>query len=285
VRKTLQTQYGIKDPANAPLMTLIDVWKKEGVDDMISKAIKAGDNNKARVLQDMRNGLIDVVDKHNPAYATARDAWAGPSRYLAAIEEGRNILGTKVSADELAAALKAMPASEQEGFRIGAVSSIVAKMGNDPAKNADLTKYLRSPENRAKIAALMPDDAARAEFEKRLSFEIGSSELTSRALGNSSTARRLAEQKDAENIMGDLVLGAIGQTGFWTSVRNVTGATVGKVRDTYRSRSDRILADLLTNPNAMPSLQTALSRASKQSGVPPVYGAAIAGENALLQGR
>jgi PHD/YefM family antitoxin component YafN of YafNO toxin-antitoxin module len=158
-------------------------------------------------------------------------------------------------------------------------------MGNDPAKMADLTKYLRSPENRAKIAALMPDDAARAEFEKRLSFEIGSSELTNRALGNSATARRLAERKDAENIMGDLVLGAIGQTGFWSMVSRATGAVAGKTRDTFRSRSDRLLADLLTNPQAMPGLQSALSRVSKQSGIPPVYGAAIAGENALIQGR
>lgn len=281
LKKTLQTEYGIDDIANAPLMVLADAWKK-GADDLISDAIKSGGNNKARVLQGMRDDLVGVLDKHNQAYAKARDAWAGPSRYLQAIEEGRNILSTKVSADELAAALKAMPASEREGFKIGAISSIVGKMGNDPAKMADLTKYLRSPENQAKIAALMPDDAARAEFQKRLQFEIGSSELTSRALGNSATARRLAEQKDAENLMGDLILGAIGQTPPMGLIQRMVGGVSAKVRDTFRSRSDAVLADLLTNPNAMPGMQKALSRVTKTSGVPPVYGAAIAGENALL---
>jgi hypothetical protein len=81
-------------------------------------------------------------------------------------------------------------------------------MGNDPAKLGDMTKYLRSPEMREKIAALMPTPEARAAWAKRLDFEVGSSELTGRALGNSATARRLAEQGDAGNIVGDLVMDA-----------------------------------------------------------------------------
>ena len=182
-------------------MVVIDAWKN-AADDMVGKAVQSGAGNQSRVLRGMRDRLIKVVDEHNHAYADARGAWSGPSRYLDAITEGRNIFSTKVSSEELAAGLGAMTPADREGYVVGAISSIIGKMGNDPAKLADMTKYLRSPEMRAKIAALMPNEQARQQWAKRLDFEVSSSELTGRALGNSATARRLAERSDLEGISG-----------------------------------------------------------------------------------
>jgi hypothetical protein len=48
------------------------------------------------------------------------------------------------------------------------VSAIRGKMGSDPARMADMTKYLRSPELRAKIASIMPTDEARRAWTQRL---------------------------------------------------------------------------------------------------------------------
>src|SRR6185503_1546269 len=166
-------------------------YTKRIIDDQIGEAVRAGKDQKARTLtrlvQVMRNELDTVV----PEYAAAREAWAGPSAFLNAIDEGRKILAKTASADEMGAAFRALSPSEQEGFRIGAVSRIIATLGNDPARLPDLTKYLRSPEARAKIAAMMPsEDAARA-WRLRLESEVKSSELVGRSLGNSATARRL----------------------------------------------------------------------------------------------
>jgi hypothetical protein len=265
-RKTLQTEYGISNPADAPLMVQIDVWKKVA-DDFVKDNL--GKNN-ARVVQGMRNQFLEIVDRANPKYAEARNAWAGPSEYLNAIEEGRNILSTKVSGEQLAAGLGGMTEAQREAYRIGAVSAIVSKMGNDPAKMADMTKYLRSPENRAKVAALMPTPEARQKWAGRLDFEISSSELTGRALGNSATARRLAERQDADNIVGDLISDAFAGAAPVSLMRRMIGAVPKAVRDTLRSRSDQVLAELLTDPNSFQGLVKALERVKSQGSPPSV---------------
>jgi hypothetical protein len=272
-RNSLQTEYGIADAQNAPLMQVIDSWKKH-LDGIVGAAVRSGDNNIARVISEMRDRVIGVVDQHNPAYAAARAEWAGASRYLDAIEDGRNILSNKMSAEELSASLAAKSDSEREAFRIGAVAAIRGKMGNDPARLADMTKYLRSPEVRAKIAAIMPTPEAAEAWATGLNFEVKSSELTGRALGNSATARRLAERQDADNIMGDLVMGALAHGPTLGLLKHVLMSLPNRVRDTLRSRSDNLLADVLLQPNA--DVGAALK------GAPPAGGVTAAGIRSTL---
>jgi hypothetical protein len=259
-RRTLQTEYGIANPADAPLMVQIDVWKKVA-DDFIRENIGT---NKARVAQGMRDRVVSVVDEFNPAYLSARNAWAGPSRYMDAIDEGRNILQTRISADELRAGINAMSEVEREAFRIGAVSAIRAKMGSDPARMADMTKYLRAPEVRAKIAAIMPDDAARAAWEQRLRYEVESSALTGRSLGNSATYRRGAERDDADNIVIDLVAdvfkGNTNTASLFDFIFNQARRMGRAARDTLRSRTDQIEADILTQPQSAQALNRLLNQ-------------------------
>lgn len=259
VKRTLQTEYGVNGtPGPEHLMPIIDAWKK-AADDIIESSMRAGDKNKARVLAQMRDRVISVVDEANPAYAKARAEWAGPSRYMDAVERGRAILKPTESAEEFAARFKSLPGAEQEAERIGAVSAIIGRMGNDSAKMGDMTKYLRSPEVRAKIAAIMPDEESAAAWSRRLDFEVGSSELTGRALGNSATARRLAEKQDAENLAGDLVMDAL-KLAPKSFVMRVLGAGPKWLRDTMRSKADALLADVLTNADSAGKLPALLQR-------------------------
>ncbi len=168
--------------------------------------------------------------------------------------------------------------AEREAFRIGAVSAVRGTMGADAAKMADMTKYLRSPEMRAKIGAMMPTPEAAASWAKRLDFEVGSSELTGRALGNSATARRLAEQQDANGLVGDLVLESLAGSPVTSLWRRVIMAAPKAVRDTLRSRSDRMLADVLTDPAAVANLRSFLDRAERSAR--PISGTAISGATA-----
>jgi hypothetical protein len=270
LKKTLQTEYGIKDPSAAHLMPIIDAWKRTA-DDIIRDD---PGSNKSRVLRGMLERVIPLVDNVNPDYAAARNAWAGPSKYLESVENGRAILSKNVSKEEYTARFKTLSAADQEAERIGAVSAIVSRMGGDPAKLADMTKYLRSQEVRGKIAAIMPDQAAADKWAKRLDFEVGTSELTGRSLGNSATARRLAERQDAENLASDLVMDAL--TGSPQSfIRKVLGAGPKWLRDTMRSRADAMLADTLTSPTPKQPLQITVNRA--QAAGRPVKGTTNAG--------
>jgi hypothetical protein len=258
VKNTLQTEYGVTGvPGKEHLMPIIDAWQK-AARDAADSAARAGNNNKARVINDMRNRVLEAVDEANPAYKSARAAWAGPSQYMDAVERGRNIFTEP--AEEFAARFRNLSDAEKEAERIGAVSAVIARMGNDTAKLGDMTKYLRSSEMRGKLSALMPNQEAAAAWARRLDYETRSSEMTGRALGNSATARRLAEKEDAENLAADLVMDVV-KLAPKSFVMKVIGAGPKWLRDTMRSRADALLADVLTNPSAADDLPRILQRA------------------------
>lgn len=270
----LETDYGISDPMQAPLMAVIDVWKK-AVDDLGGSLARTGHNNAARVVGDMRNRVVSVVDQHNPAYKAARDAWAGPTQYLEALEHGRGIL--KQSADDVRQTIAGLSPSEREAYVTGALAGIFKKMGDDGARMPDLTKYLRSPQAREKIAALMPTPEAAQQWAQRLDFEVQLSELTSRSLGNSRTAVRQAEQNASHEIAADLMMNAFMGSPPAHLMRHFITRLPTAVRDTVRSRSDRALADILLNPDAIGSAHLAdtLARAHSQAAPPSALRGAI----------
>lgn len=284
-KRTLQTEYGVQAAENPGkvLMPVIDAWKKQA-DDMVNEAIRSGNNNKARVIGEMRNRVVAAADAANPDYKAARAAWESPSKYLDAVEEGRNILGNKVSAEEMVTRLAGMTDAEKEAFRVGAVSAIQGKMRGDPAKMGDMTKYIRSPEMRDKIAAIMPTPEAAQKWARRLDFEIQSSEMTNRALGNSATARRLAELDDAKNLPLEIAKDAIQGSTFF-GVASKFASRAGKVvRDTVRSKSDSALADILTKPQSIDDLVKFLQQAQKR-GSPlsmMTQGAAVTGAQPIF---
>src|SRR5262249_9389657 len=124
LRRNMQSEFGIQKIDDAPLMVLIDAWKK-AADDSIGAAIRAGNKNTARTISEARDSVLDVVKQKNQAYSQALSAWAGKSKYLEAIEDGKDVLSNKLSAEQLKADFATLGDSEKEGFRIGAVSAVI----------------------------------------------------------------------------------------------------------------------------------------------------------------
>ena len=242
---------------------------KKTLDSKVGTLERAGDYSESRVIKGIRTKLVDMMDTASPTYRQARAAWAGPSQFIEQVENGRSILSRNISAEELTANLGKLSPSELEGFRVGAVSAIVNKMGNDPAKMADVTKYLRSKEMRAKVGAMLPDDAARQRWGEMLDFEVNASSMAGRSLGNSATARRAAEMADADGVGSDLVLSALAGTpvgGLFSQF--ITKAGRG-LRDSLRARSDQAVADALTQPGGLSAVQAKATRAG-QPAPPPL---------------
>jgi hypothetical protein len=129
--KGLEIEYGIDDLLQAPLMRVIDAWRK-AVDDVARSLARSGHKNAARVVGDMRDRVLAVVDQHNPIYKAARDMWAGPTKYIAALERGHDII--KDSADDVRAALAELGASEREAYVTGALAAIFKKLISDPQR-------------------------------------------------------------------------------------------------------------------------------------------------------
>lgn len=249
-----------------PAFPNIQFWDytKRIIDDKVAAAVRAGQGQKVRTLTRLAQQLRGELDNHVPSYREARAAWGGPSEYLQAIEDGRTILAKNVSAEELAANFANMTPAQREAYRVGAVSSIRGAMGNDGAKLGDMTKYLRSPNMREKIAAIMPTPEAAENWGRRLAYEVRSSEMTGKALGNSATARRLAQQEDEANIVGDLVMDALSHGATHGLMRRALLSLPMRVRDSLRSRSDSIMADILTQPQAPDQLRRTMRDIGRQ---------------------
>ena len=98
-----------------------------------------------------------------------------------------------------------------------------------------------------------------------------------RTLGNSRTAVRQAEQDASHEVAADLVMDAFLGSPPAHLLRHFLTRLPTKVRDMVRSRSDRALADVLLNPNAVGSAELAniLSVAGSHAGPPSVLRGAI----------
>ena len=78
--------YGMKAmPDNS--LPVIDAAKKR-FDDLIAAAERQGEGNRARLLTQKRDNLLEVADEAFPEYKIARDAFAGKSPEVDALEEG-----------------------------------------------------------------------------------------------------------------------------------------------------------------------------------------------------
>jgi len=66
-------------------------YAKMSLDDMISSAMRKGDNNSARTLQGTRDQLLGVMDKLSPSYADAMSGYAADSVPVNTMQVGQDI--------------------------------------------------------------------------------------------------------------------------------------------------------------------------------------------------
>lgn len=250
-RKLLESEYGIKNPTVPPQdavavdLRLVDGWKKI-IGDMEKAALRSGNDNRARVLGDVRRRVIDEVKADNPDYARALKEWSGPSQFIDAIDAGRSF--QKMTAEEVQIFMKGAAKSEREGFRIGAVSSMINHMEGDRAKMADFTKFFRGEGMRKKIEAIMPTPEAAKKWADIFEAEQSMTELTAQALSNSATARRMMAKADADegDVFDFLLEASEGVPGLMQMVRGWVGKAAGGVRDSMSERTNARVAEMLT---------------------------------------
>jgi hypothetical protein len=191
-------RFPLSDPRNLSAVPDMRIFKlfKESLDGEVDRLYRDPRANKALAgsAKALRNELRDTLRTVNPTYGQALDAFAGRKAMEEALERGRAILRT--DADEAAQEFAGLGASEQEMFRVGAVSSIVDKLrGKAPTEMADFTNELRKPDVHRRVAMLLPDDATREQFDRLLMAESQQS-ITANTFGNSQTQPRQEVAKE-----------------------------------------------------------------------------------------
>lgn len=175
-------------PNNA--MPVVDSAKRY-IDDMIGKAVRAGQNNKVRLLSERKNDLVKMADDAFPDYASARNAFAGPSQLQDAMTLGRKFITSdaEVTRDILAG----LTDSEREFFRAGAMRALRDKA---LSQGGDAYKSIMKGPLRERVQTVFGDQESFNAFEKLLKNEQTMFNTKSSVLGGSPTARIQAEQSD-----------------------------------------------------------------------------------------
>ncbi len=116
---------------------------KMDLDDMIESAVRAGKNNQARVLIDVRNRVVGGLDDATTItpmgqnagepislYKEARSKFKSDSAVINALEDGQGLFKRSTRPDDILAKFKEMSEAEKDSFRIGARDAIDEVMGN-----------------------------------------------------------------------------------------------------------------------------------------------------------
>lgn len=187
-------------PDNA--MPIVDATKKY-IDRMISSAKRGNNPNNYEVskLVEKTNKLKDVADNAFPVYKRARDAFAGPSELIDALQEGRAFI--KGDAEATKATLAKLSQSEQEFFRIGAARALRDKVLGTSDTADTVKKIFNTPLIREKLQVVFPTSAEFSAFEKMMNTESTLFKTRSDVLSGSRTAPLQAEMADTVSNAAD----------------------------------------------------------------------------------
>jgi len=108
-------------------------YLKLGLDDVVFKSKRTGaaGGNLLFEQKATRKAFLNYLDVYNPAYKKARNAWAGDTQVMDAMESGRGLF--KLKPDELADDVANMTKSELEAFQQGSIQAMIERLDDGVA--------------------------------------------------------------------------------------------------------------------------------------------------------
>lgn len=258
--------YGMADlPDNS--LTVVDAVKKS-LDDQVSAAKRAGNNNAARLLQDKVGRLIDMADEAFPDYGAARQVWADYSGVIDAGDLGRKFMRGDV--DVVADAVRRMSPEEAAQFRVGAAQALRDRIGGLVTR-ADATKKIGDiPALEQKIRVAFGDDDLFRRYIDMLDAERAMFDTYAAVKGGSQTAERMLADADAAVDPGalmqagvDLAHSPLNPVAWWRGAKALSGNAGRRAAMPESVREE--LARALVSRNTEPLNQTMSSQLAAQS--------------------
>lgn len=179
------------------LMTLDYI--KRGLDDVLFTGRQPGSGiGKTEIakLKERRNEFVGVIDEVGPAsYKQARQAFAGPTEVLDAIEQGKKF--ANLDARSLKRQYDSLSPAEQEGFKVGVYDSIRTNINKGADGSDALRKVWGSPEKRDQLQVFLGPETFQ-DLTNQLAREKVIRQTDVRMMGGSPTQRRQLAQREFE---------------------------------------------------------------------------------------
>jgi hypothetical protein len=222
---------------------------KLDLDDMIQRAEGQGAGNRAHYLSRVQ-GLVDqALADASEGYVGARDAFAGASRRIEAVDAGSAASRISRRAQDTIPEFEAMPPGEQVDFRAGYIDPLIARLeGASSSPTTNKARMLQTPKFEAELPAFAAPERG-GQLADRIAREQTMFRTANAALGNSKTADNLADAADMNQfdpaVIGRLVRGdPIGA--ITTGLSKVLGTVTGQPPSVVE-RLSRVLME--TNPD------------------------------------
>jgi hypothetical protein len=214
--------------SGTPNMRLLDAAKK-GLDAMIEakRDTLTGQikwDAHLRTIEGLRVALLNEVDRINPAYKAAREAWAGPAASLGAMIQGSKIMDSHP--EDVKKIFEEMSPAEQQHYKIGAAQAYIdalSKRGVVSSAVRDLTEDETALWARRRLMPIFDNKKKLDDFLSAVQGERDIYGAKQSILGGSATAGRQGE--DVEHGMDDAV----------HAVRGVIDAATGNHRGALAS--------------------------------------------------
>jgi hypothetical protein len=193
-----------KTAANMRTLDLV----KRGLDDVLEESRnevtgKLKLDNFTNAVNETRKRLVAELDRINPKYKEARQAWGGPTQSMEAVRLGRDF--ARGDAEATLGRFRQLSPGDQNLFRLGVARELKGLVEKTRDGHDAVAKIFGSPAQRDRLRALFPDDATFSAFEKAMKDEAAMSRTRRTVAGGSVTGRIAAEQDDA-SALGDAAL-------------------------------------------------------------------------------
>lgn len=217
----------------APNMRVLHMGKM-GLDAMIAderNEITGRLSQRGVALDRVRRSYLQEIDglDQEGVYRNARALWEGPSASMDAIRAGRGIFTS--SPDEIAHEFAAMSPANQEFYRLGVADMIRERLMKTGFSGNDANAIIKNPWMREQLRPIFRSDADFNAFVTGVTNESRMFGTKAEVLGNSATAKRLAEDTSTENAMSGHSMHLAEQVG--------TGSWIGAIKTALRMWRDR----------------------------------------------
>jgi len=295
--KAAQDELGALASDTDPVTAKMPSWQtldyvKRGMDDVVESyrdktTGKLVLDTEGRAINDTLRTFLNRVDNANPAYARARQAYAGPASLRDALQKGNKALAR--SADDLIAETKNLSPSETEMYRMGlrkAITDAVAGKGDFADK---ATALIGTPKKRAALQKIFGGKDGFDRFIATLGDEEAMGQTFKTVATGSPTSERLAfdaatdDTGLAESAMGTAVKGM--RDGPWAAIAD----GLSKIRDAERFGTGKAgdearesIASLLTETD--PAVLDDLIRAAQREKARVRLSGRKAGRRVIVEG-
>lgn len=235
---------------------------KRGLDDVIegqTDALTGKVTTSGRAIVGLKNRLLGILDRENPAYREARAAAKEGFDLDDALEFGRK--ASTLSAEAVRRKFASFSEAEKQMGRIGYVENLRGKIDGAGWTHNKLLQVIKSPEQYRALRAMFPDQESFAEFRRAMMNEARKQKTFTKAQGNSTTAKQLMDLQDSgqlgENIgaVRDVATGNI--AGFVRAIGSKLQRLGGMTPDVADGIAKRLME---TRPAEVQSIMTQLQK-------------------------